>query len=419
MSASEPAATKYSETRKGLPQSFTAAHKIDYALCGLIGLFPVLFITSLKLVLLLAVVGLFLSWRQQRGVPFDLGVAFVLCAQFALFFLLNTLLFESWEGNRFNTYAIALEAWIGTLIGLVVLSLYLRTERDIWPAWRDALPIGLLLSFAIMTVFYVSGVQGPRASAWAATTLTPPMWFLALSLLSFAGFEHLSTAQRNLRFALFMLAVLMSFYANARLIFLAWGLAAVVLSFWIVAQRPKGSRLRASLVLIFALFACVAVIVTLDQMGKGYTVSRMLKLWDALRDPSQASEHFIRLKLWAAAWQVASQNIWLGIGQVNEREAIQEISQHSSWFRAHQTYLSYLVGGGILALISGLAFQATPLFAMPRGVPSSWWLAGGGFVAVCALNGLTDSVFQSYTNVQGYCLITLLFLAAARIRTRP
>lgn len=416
MSASRRTIAENTKAAPGVTGTSHPVSKIDYAICGLIGLFPVLFITSLKLVMVLALIGLFVSWRQQRGAKFEISVAFILCTQFALFFLLNTLLFESWEGNRFNTYAIALEAWVGTLLGLVIMSAYLRAGRSLWPAWRDALPIGLLLSFAIMTVFYVSGVQGPRASAWAATTLTPPMWFLALSLLSFAGFEDLNTRQRALRFVIFALAVLMTFYANARLIFIAWALSAIVLSFWILSQRPKGKRLRAALYLAFGLCVCVGLVVTLDQIGKGYTVSRMLRLWDALRDPAHASENFLRLKLWASAWEVARQNIWLGIGQVNERDAIQKISQHSSWFRAHQTYLSYMVGGGVLALVSGLAFQAAPLFGLARRLPSSWWLGVCGFVGVCALNGFTDSVFQSFTNVQAYCVITLLFIAASRVR---
>lgn len=383
---------------------------LDYAIFGLIGLFPVLFLLSLQLAGLLALLGLALHWRTQfRGLGRP-ALPHWLLLQFALFFLVNALVFESWPGNRTRYYGLAIEAWTGTTAAVVIFGFYFRGGRDLWPAFRDGLPVGMALSVLVMTGFFIFGDQGPRVAAWGATPLGPPMWYLALSLLAFAGFERLSASQQGLRYLLFALAALMALYGNARLIFLLWAAAALVITCYSLMQHPAEQRWKRGAALLAGFALCLAGIVVIDQLGQGYVVRRMQRIWEAVIDPASIRENFLRVHIWGAAYEVARENVWLGVGQINERLAIHQVLEHTSWFRAHQTYLSYVISGGVLALLSGLLFQMAPLVAR-AGAGLSTRMAVAGFVLVCALNGLTDSVFQSFTNVQGYALITLALTA--------
>ncbi len=122
---------------------------------------------------------------------------------------------------------------------------------------------------------------------------------------------------------------------------------------------------------------------------------------------------FPRAIIWTGALSVIADNMFIGIGQVNERLSIQQEIGWDRWFRAHQTYLSYLIAGGIPALVSGLILQSPVLIFLKRTKRSALFPVFLGLGVVVTLNCFTDSIFQSAVSVQAFMVTTLLFLKAS------
>lgn len=86
-------------------------------------------------------------------------------------------------------------------------------------------------------------------------------------------------------------------------------------------------------------------------------IARFENLLEVRSDSAHWQVELSRLLIWPAAWSITQENWLLGIGQANERTALAAQIGWDRWLRAHHAYLSYLISGGVLALISGLFFK--------------------------------------------------------------
>lgn len=164
-------------------------------------------------------------------------------------------------------------------------------------------------------------------------------------------------------------------------------------------MRPNSVRpLRDLMLLSLGLIAFIVVLYALDAVMGGTLDMLVRDTLDHLRSDGLSSDAFFRLEIWAAANEVIAAHWPMGAGQVNERLLIHEIIERDWWYRAHQTYLSYLIAGGLIALVSGLLFQAAALCFFTRTL----FLAALGLFVVPALSVLTDSFFQSFFSFQLY-----------------
>ena len=98
---------------------------------------------------------------------------------------------------------------------------------------------------------------------------------------------------------------------------------------------------------------------------------------------------------------------------MNERTVLAAQIEWDRWLRAHQTYLSYFIFGGVLALIFGLLFQAQILRLLQGAHVRAMAPAFIGLGVVLTLNAFTVSVFQSVVSVQVYMLASLITLGVA------
>jgi hypothetical protein len=387
------------------------------AIILLLGLFPVFFLPVLQVMLLIMIFGLGAAFKQlDRSALRQLfRWRYVAFAQFCAFFLVNAAVYPIWESLYMHYRAVAMETWGMSLLCMIILALWLHVQRasDIKRALIGWLPIGLTLSFLIATVIYVSGDQGLRVPLFTPSPLIPPFWFLVLSMASFSWFSDMARWEKIGRFGLFLMAGMMAVYGSARLVMLAWVLCGCALAIWFYIQAERKHRLRVLLGIGLSLAVSLIVIVVGDTLAGGLLMTRMTSFSRVDLSYDNLILEFPRLQIWTGALSVISDNALLGIGQVNERIAIQQDIGWERWFRAHQTYLSYLIAGGMPALISGLLMQSPVLAFLSVAKRSAFFPVFLGLGVVVTLNCFTDSIFQSGVSVQAFMLITLLFLRAS------
>lgn len=190
-------------------------------------------------------------------------------------------------------------------------------------------------------------------------------------------------------------------------------LCGCALAIWFYMLADRKHRLQVLLGIVFGLVVSAAIIVVGDMLAGGLLMTRMTSFSRVDFTYEGLSQEFLRLQIWRGALSVISDNALLGIGQVNERIALQQEMAWERWFRAHQSYLSYLIAGGIPALISGLLMQGSVLAFLSAAKRSSFFPAFLGLGVVVTLNCFTDSVFQSGVGVQAFMLTTLILLRAS------
>jgi O-antigen ligase len=198
-------------------------------------------------------------------------------------------------------------------------------------------------------------------------------------------------------------------------VMLAWEVCGCALAVWFYIQAERKHRPRVLLGIGLSLAVSLIVIVMGDALSGGLLMARMTSFLQVDFTYDSLSQQFLRLQIWTGALSIISDNAWLGIGQVNERIAIQQNIGWEHWFRAHQSYLSYLIAGGMPALISGLLMQSPVLALLSAAKRSALFPAFLGLGVVVTLNCLTDSIFQSGVSVQAFMLTTLLFLRASDV----
>lgn len=383
----------------------------------LLGLFPSVFLPTLKLILLIVLTGLFVSFRQlDRHVLRQLlSWRYLAFAQFCIFFFVNALIYPVWDNPKIHYRAIALESWSVSLVCLVALTLWLNIQKaeDIKRALIAWLPVGLTLSFIIATVFYLWTGQGTRVRIFSPSPLVPPFWFLVFTLASFAWFSEMSKVHKIWRVLLIFMAGVMIIFGGARLVMLAWILCSVLLAIWMYQQTSPKHRFRVLIGIGLSIFFCAGGVFVADLMSGKLLVGRMSVLSQGDLTYEALRERFFRFQIWSGSLAIISDSIWLGVGQANERAALSQEMGWERWLRAHQTYLSYLIAGGIPALISGVLIQSPVLIFLKRQNRSALFPAFLGLGVVVTLNCLTDSIFQSAVSVQVFMVATLLFLRAS------
>jgi hypothetical protein len=387
------------------------------ALIILLGLFPTLFLPVLQLMLLVMLAELL--WRARRITQSDLYGIFnwsnAAVWQFLFFFLINAYVFDLLPGSWTHVRSVALESWSGTLASSFVLMLWLQIQgaSKIKQAIQRWLPLGLMGSFAIATYFYIFSYPGERIQMFTPNALNPPLWFLIFTLISFCWFEQMNRTQKWIRLALFAMAGIMAVYAAARFLMCAWMLSALLLAVYTITLAPLHQRLPRMGALTVTALAIVSGVLVIDYFAGGLMMERFANLLEVRSDPARWPKELPRLVIWPAAISVVQENWALGIGQVNERIAIKTLLEWDHWFRAHQTYLSYLIAGGVPALISGLLYQAPILRLIQRSHIRAMFPAFIGLGIVLTLNAATDSIFQSVVGVQAYMVASLFTLRAA------
>jgi len=333
--------------------------------------------------------------------------------QFVIYFLMNTWFYPELEGGWPQLRRIAFESYAMALFGFAVIWLYLGRGHDVMVSLQRWIPVGLFISFCVMS-YFVFGPQGSRAQAFSTNALVPPMWYLVLTLICFSNFNSMPHGQKFLCLLLLASAAIMCLYSGGRMILIIWLLCTITLMVgFLRAQQGHGFLIRNIFLVFGALAAGLFALYVIDAITGRTLAIRFTYTFEHLRENGLTSQSFYRLEIWAAALEVIKQGLPFGHGHVNERVLIHELIARDWMFAAHQTYFSYLIAGGWIALVSGVLFQCAGYRLFRRDMLP----AALGIVVVPALNGLTDSVFQSFFTVQLYMLLLLLILHAQSLNS--
>lgn len=380
-------------------------------------LFPAFQLLTLKMMLAVILLELVRSYQQWRlGTLNELLLwRYIAFVQFFIVFLFIAAFYPVWDSPRFNNRFIFIESGSISLLCLFVLAVWLKQQKaeEVKRALIQFIPIGLTVCFAISSVIYFSGSQVNSVPLFTDNTLMLPFWFLVLTMSSFSWFFEMTGRTQVWRVLLFLMAGMMALYGAARLVIITWTLCGVFLTVWLASQTARRQRLQtlAGTVILFLLFANLVIFV--DNLAGGKFAARLFLLSQIDLYASPNSSSGIRLSLWQASLSIISENALSGVGQVNERIALNQELSKELWFRAHQSYLSFLIAGGVFALLSGLIMQSPALIFLSRARRSALFPAFLGFGIVVTMNCFTDSVFQSSVAVQAYMVGVLIFLRAS------
>ena len=382
----------------------------------LLGLFPAMFLMILQTIAFVMLVWLIWNFRRVTRAHWTglLTWPHLALWQFLAFFLLNAALFKPLAGTPLHFRPVSLESWSGTLASSIIVMLFLSLQNveRLKSALIKGLPLGLCTTFLVATAVYISGAQGARIQLLTPNPLAPPLWFLVITMASFSWFPSMTINHKAIRILLFMMAGLMAIYSGARLVMAAWMICGVLLSGYFYAFTSSRKRGLAFISALSVPVVGLFLIVTADYLSGGLLLARFETFVDGSINSDTLATHFPRLIIWTAALAVIQDTLPWGVGQINERIFIQTEIGWERWFRAHQTYLSYLIAGGVPALISGLIFQLPTLILMKRIHLRNTFPAFIGLGIVLTLNCLTDSIFQSAVAVQAYVIFLLIFLRA-------
>lgn len=380
-------------------------------------LFPAFQLLTFKMMLFVMLLELVRSNQQWRlGTLNELLLwRYIAFVQFFIVFLFIAAFYPVWDSPRYNNRFIFIESGSISLLCLFVLAVWLKQQKaeEVKRALIQFIPIGLTVCFAISSAIYFSGIQVNSVPLFTDNTLMLPFWFLVLTMSSFSWFFEMKGRTQVWRVLLFLMAGMMALYGAARLVLIAWTLCGVFLTVWLTSQTARRQRLQAlaGTVILFLLFANLIIFVDYLAGGKFAARLSLLSQIDLYADSN--SSHGIRLSLWQASLSIISENAFSGVGQVNERIALNQELSKEFWFRAHQSYLSFLIAGGVFALLSGLIMQSSALIFLSRARRSGLFPAFLGFGIVVTLNCFTDSIFQSSVAVQAYMVGVLIFLRAS------
>jgi hypothetical protein len=384
------------------------------AISLLLGLFPAFHLPTMQLMLVIVLIDLVASFRRlDYGALSGLCVWRNLCfAQFFLIFLINSVAYPVWDSSRMYYRSADLEAWGLGFLCLIVLGLWLNEQspKSVRCALILALPIGLTVSFTVASFIYFSGMQGSRIHIFTPNALGPPMWFLVLTMTSFVWFFEMNRWHKLLRILLFFMAGMMIVYAGARLVSIAWIICSLVLILLMYLHTVTEYRIRAlwGTGFVVAIFACSIWLFVMSEQT--VLASRLLHSGQFEWTYENFRARFIRMKIWSGAWSVIADYPILGVGKANEHVALNQAIGWENGFKAHQTYLSYLIAGGVFTLLSGLIMQSSALAFIGSKNRAVFFPAFLGLGVVITLNTFTDSIFQMGSNVQFFMVATLIFL---------
>ena len=383
----------------------------------LLSLFPTFHLLTLQMMLFAMFLELVRPYQRWRLETLNelLEWRHIAFLQFFLVFLFNAAFYPVWDSPRFNNRFIFIESWSISLVALIVLAVWLKQQKaeEVKRALIQFIPIGLTVCFAISSAIYFSEIEVDHIPLFTDNTLMLPFWFLVLTMSSFSWFFEMKFRTQVWRVFLFLMAGVMAWYGSARLVLIAWFFCGVFLTVWLASQTDGIQRLRmlSGAVILFLLFA--SLIIFLDYLAGGAFASRFLLLLQTDTYDNVVSSHGTRVSLWRASLSIISENTLSGVGQVNERIALNQELSRELWFRAHQSYLSFLIAGGLFGLLSGLIMQSPALIFLSRARRFALFPAFLGFGIVVTLNCFTDSIFQSAVAVQAYMVGVLTFLRAS------
>lgn len=333
---------------------------------------------------------------------------------------------------------------IGSVRGLQILNM------DAF--FRTSIPTCLLIAFVILSYLMFAGIRTDcRVEALAPWPFIPALIFSTISLLSLAGWEQMTRRERLTRLALLAFSIVVTTaYTGSR------GVAVgLLVAFFVLFVSGLSSKLRGRVprwhdVLLAGFFGvglsfAVGVVTecgpvkrfaTTFHWSKSTVVTQLSSSQPSEDLPGEpAASHLnvdpeaphegsqptgeleaprsdksidIRIEMWRVSLDAIYESPLWGHGSLYMHKLIGEPYgfQHN-----HNQYLSWLVTGGLIQLLLGLVFLATPWIVSVRCSFADRILIAVAMPALWGAAMMFDSFFNLKFYMHFYCLLCGLIYA--------
>lgn len=392
--------------------------------------FPVLLLvvnSASAILLLLALSGLYLGWRQPNPDPLSKDeklllfsvVLFVAVAAFS--FVHGEWNYEGWQ-TFWRTFRFLL---------LIPIYLAVRRLENAEGVWWSGLSLGAILAggWALNLLLQINsrlpGLGEVLDDPGLFSAISLAMGFMALGGISY--FWRRSPWQAILPAAGFLLGITASLLSGSRGVWLV--LPVFLILVLAMVARTWNRRQRGALVLGVLALLCVAYFWPLTGVA-----ARLDALWQdtvVMLDGNATGGVLLRLRLWSAAWDTFLQQPLLGAGlggfgiEITNRVISDELpSTYLNYTHPYNEYLAVMATRGLLGLVSLLLLFGIPLkhffWAARHRDATLRQLAYGGIVLIVgfAIYACTDSIFDRTTPIVFYVFSLAVTYGLLRARER-
>jgi len=294
----------------------------------------------------------------------------LLCLQYPLINIL-LVLFANVEGEIKPNDAAGFEMWFTSIACIVVSTVFFTTGRNSLNFVTYLIPVGVALAFTVAAFQYFGSAQC-RVALFNANVFAAPLFATAFAVIHLIYFsEQQKSGDALSYFLIFMSLILSSVFAGARSIFIAL----VVVIFFLLLFHFVQSRWKTAVKLVSTcIMALLASLIIESYTGCNFFL-RIGNVLGFLQNSSTAvyfdglegiqdvstgeSSMSLRLEMWQRALRLLEGNYTFGLGAHYEAEVSPGKHPH-----VHNMYLSWMIWGGVISLISGLVFLVAPIIAL-------------------------------------------------------
>ncbi len=313
------------------------------------------------------------------------------------------------------------EIWALVLVLAVASLLRFCSIEQLVDWFHKNAPVVLLLGFLAMSFgyfsFFFSDYFPPYLQPYLearcrivnqSDVFTAPLLFTVFTIMLFQKWQSLPPNAKRTRYLLVGLSIISStVYSGARSIFIAQILSFAVLALLLLwLGRNRRRRDAASLILV--VFVGVAAGWAIDNITGCGTFRRADAVIDLIK-PDVTFEDFektnsiaVRVSSYGRALEAVGQRPFFGSGIASERGFASPGLHH-----VHNIYLSWMIWGGVVSLISGVVFLLSAALALLRRARTF-----GNYVLGLSVAGpfLFSQIFDSFLFWQSFLLLAMLVL---------
>ena len=297
----------------------------------------------------------------------------LLCLQYPLINILLVSL-ANVEGEIKPHDAAGFGMWFTSIACIVVSTFFFTTGRNSLNFVTYFIPVGVALAFTVAAFQYFGSGQC-RVALFNANVFAAPLFAIAFALIHLIYFSEQQKSGDTLSyFLIFTSLVLSSVFAGARSIYLA----SVVVIFFLALVLLIQNRWKPAVKLVSTfIVALIASIIIESYTGCNFFL-RIGNVLGFLQNSSTAvyfdgltgiqdvgtgeRSMNLRLEMWQRSLSLLEGNYASGLGAHYEAKVSPGKHPH-----VHNMYLSWLIWGGFISLISGLVFLVAPIIALKAG----------------------------------------------------
>jgi hypothetical protein len=364
-------------------------------------------------------------------------------AQYALLVALNVALYPVMP-DATGEPETKIILYLGSILALVLMVLRFRLAVDMAPIWRVVGPLSVLGSISLLGWDHLTipPPENCRVGFLSKHLLIPPLWLTVFAVASYHGWSRMASWERWMRhLALALVIVATVAFSGGRAMLAAQAVTIPILALLLGAGETLWQRFRIVAVLAAVSFAGFAGGLALDIRAGCEFAERLQAIVRTLDHAEEAQELavrtfanefqevapveltdeqaaalereewlvgavYIRPILWGQALDRIAEAPLLGHGHLNEPALITGDFPHF-----HQQYLSWLVWGGPVMLVSGLAMLFGPLFTFGVRRSQDAAILALAMIAPLAVSFLAATNLLHTVMLLGY-VMTLAFLHA-------